>query len=90
MKRRDLLKRIAKAADSKDIEWVLVRTRGGHDIYRLGQSVQVSARGEGFAIQNTGKALNNAAVNDALQVRMDSGQIVNGRLMADGSVQVML
>lgn len=42
MKRRDLLKRIAKAADSKDIEWVLVRTRGGHDIYWLGQSVQVS------------------------------------------------
>nr|WP_213991209.1 flagellar basal body P-ring formation chaperone FlgA [Sodalis sp. dw_96] len=59
-------------------------------LIKMGQPVQVSAQGEGFAIQNTGKAMNNAAVNDPLQVRMDSGQIVNGRLMPDGSVHVML
>ncbi len=59
-------------------------------LVKMGQPVQVSARGEGFAIQSTGKAMNNAAVNDPLQVRMDSGQIVNGRLMADGSVHVTL
>ncbi|NDL62624.1 flagellar basal body P-ring formation protein FlgA [Enterobacteriales bacterium SAP-6] len=57
---------------------------------KTGQQVQISAQGEGFAIQSTGKAMNNAAVNDRLRVRMDSGQMVNGRLLADGTVQVML
>ncbi|XBS68381.1 flagellar basal body P-ring formation chaperone FlgA [Acerihabitans sp. KWT182] len=57
---------------------------------KIGQPVQVSAQGEGFAIQSTGKALNNAAVNDALQVRMDSGQTLNGRVMPDGSIHVGL
>ncbi|WP_413724774.1 flagellar basal body P-ring formation chaperone FlgA [Sodalis sp. RH16] len=59
-------------------------------LIKMGQPVQVSAQGEGFAIRSTGKAMNNAAVNDALQVRMDSGQVVNGRLMPDGSVRMGL
>jgi hypothetical protein len=40
MKRRDLLRRVAKAADAKDVEWVFVR--GEHDVYRLGKTIQVS------------------------------------------------
>lgn len=59
-------------------------------LVKMGQPVQVSARGTGFAVQSTGKAMNNAAVNDPLRVRMDSGQIVTGRLMADGTVHVVL
>ncbi|WP_413738590.1 flagellar basal body P-ring formation chaperone FlgA [Sodalis sp. RH21] len=54
-----------------------------------GQTVQVTAQGEGFAVQSTGKAMNNAAVNDRLQVRMDSGQVVNGQLLDDGNVRVI-
>lgn len=57
---------------------------------KTGQQVQVSAQGEGFAVQSTGKAMDNAAVNDRLRVRMDSGQLVNGQLQTDGTVHVML
>jgi flagella basal body P-ring formation protein FlgA len=59
-------------------------------LVKMGQQVQVSVQGEGFAIQSTGKAMSNASLNDALQVRMDAGQIVNGKLMANGSVHVNL
>lgn len=59
-------------------------------LVKMGQQVQVSAQGDGFAIQSTGKAMSNAALNDPLQVRMDSGQIVSGKLMSDGSVHVAL
>ncbi len=59
-------------------------------LVKNGQQVQVSALGEGFTIQSSGKAMNNAAANDPLRIRMDSGQIVNGRLMPDGSVHVVL
>ena len=59
-------------------------------LVKIGQLVQVAAHGDGFAVQSAGKAMSNAAVNDSLRVRMDSGQIVTGRLMADGTVQVVL
>jgi flagella basal body P-ring formation protein FlgA len=59
-------------------------------LVKIGQQVKMSAQGVGFAIQSSGKAMNNAAVNDTLQVRMDSGQIVNGQVMPDGSLHVML
>jgi len=59
-------------------------------LVKMGQPVEVSAQGAGFSIQSSGKAMNNAAVNDSLQVRMDSGQIVSGKLMADGGIHVML
>lgn len=42
MKRGELLKRIAKAAGDKGIEWTFVRAGGRHDVYRLGDSVQLS------------------------------------------------
>jgi len=42
MKRRDLLKRIAREAQTRGGEWVLVRAGAEHDIYRLGKTVQVS------------------------------------------------
>ncbi|WP_243701384.1 flagellar basal body P-ring formation chaperone FlgA [Sodalis ligni] len=59
-------------------------------LVKNGQQVQVSALGEGFTVQSSGKAMNNAAANDPVRIRMDSGQIVNGRLMPDGSVHVVL
>ncbi|TKI08367.1 flagellar basal body P-ring formation protein FlgA [Martelella alba] len=56
----------------------------------IGQPVQVLAQGAGFAVQSAGKAMNNAAVNDDLRVRMESGQIVSGQLLPDGSIHVVL
>jgi len=55
-----------------------------------GQEVQVSANGGGFNITSTGKAMNNAAANDSVRVRMPSGQIVNGTVAQDGSVSLMI
>lgn len=42
MKRQELLKRISEAAAAKGIEWELARSGGQHDIFRLGDSVQIS------------------------------------------------
>jgi len=39
MKRRDLLKRLAEVAAEADEDLELVRSRGGHDIYRIGTTM---------------------------------------------------
>lgn len=57
-------------------------------LIKTGQPVQVTARGEGFSVQGTGKAMGNAAVNDRLRVRMESGQLVTGLVTPDGGIQV--
>jgi len=41
-KRQDLLKRISEAAAAKGFEWELARSDGQHDIFRFGDSVQIS------------------------------------------------
>jgi predicted RNA binding protein YcfA (HicA-like mRNA interferase family) len=38
VKQRDLLKKIAKAAKHKKVDWYLAREGGNHSIYRLGSS----------------------------------------------------
>ncbi|MCL2895301.1 flagellar basal body P-ring formation chaperone FlgA [Brenneria tiliae] len=57
---------------------------------RSGQRVQVIASGDGFNISSEGKVMNNAVLNDSVRVRMNSGQIVNGLVEADGTVKVAL
>lgn len=57
---------------------------------QAGQQVQVSAIGAGFNVSSTGKALNNAAAEDNVRVRMPSGQIVNGKVDADGTVRITI
>ena len=42
MKRTLLLRQIARAANDKGLEWERVSTRGSHDKWRLGRTVQVS------------------------------------------------
>ncbi len=57
-------------------------------LVKTGQPVQVTAQGEGFSVQGTGKAMGNAAVNDRLRVRMDSGQMVVGLVNPDGGIRI--
>ncbi|PWC22135.1 flagellar basal body P-ring formation protein FlgA [Brenneria roseae subsp. roseae] len=57
---------------------------------KSGQTVQVIASGAGFSISSEGKVMNNAVLNDKVRVRMNSGQIVNGSVDADGTVKVAL
>lgn len=55
-----------------------------------GQEVQVQATGTGFNVSSTGKAMNNAAASETVRVRMPSGQIVNGKVAADGTVSIVI
>ncbi|MGD8107178.1 flagellar basal body P-ring formation chaperone FlgA [Pantoea sp. FN0302] len=55
-----------------------------------GEETDVIAYGNGFHIMARGKALDNAAVNDPVRVRMKSGQLVTGSVNHDGSVRINL
>ncbi|WP_410015406.1 flagellar basal body P-ring formation chaperone FlgA [Sodalis sp. C49] len=57
-------------------------------LVKTGQPVQVTAQGDGFSVQGTGKAMGNAAVNDRLRVRMESGQMVVGQVTPDGGIRI--
>jgi len=57
-------------------------------IIQQGQVVKVISRGEGFAVSAEGRALTNAGVGQAVQVRMNSGQTVSGTARPDASVEL--
>lgn len=57
-------------------------------VVRQGMSVRLISRGSGFAVSAEGKAINNAAEGQMVQVRMNSGQTLSGIAQADGSVEV--
>ena len=57
-------------------------------VIRQGQTVRVVSRGSGFAVSAEGKAINNAADGQVVQVRMNSGPTVSGIARADGSVEI--
>lgn len=59
-------------------------------VIKSGQDVQVLAQGEGFNVNSHGKAMNNAAIQDSVRVRMPSGQIVSGVVADDGTIRIML
>ncbi|AJJ11719.1 flagella basal body P-ring formation protein FlgA [Yersinia rohdei] len=59
-------------------------------VIKAGQDVQVLAQGEGFNVNSNGKAMNNAAIQDNVRVRMASGQIVSGTLAEDGIIRIIL
>ncbi|BBE51349.1 Flagella basal body P-ring formation protein FlgA [Ferriphaselus amnicola] len=53
-----------------------------------GQMVKLRVRMEGFFVTSEGKALNNAAEGQPVQVRTASGQVIGGTAGADGAVEV--
>lgn len=59
-------------------------------VIQAGQAVQVMAQGTGFNISGAGKAMNNAAAEDNVRVRMVSGQIISGIANNDGSIRITL
>lgn len=59
-------------------------------VIKAGQPVQVMAQGDGFNISGAGKAMNNAAAEDNVRVRMLSGQIVSGIASHDGTIRIAL
>jgi flagella basal body P-ring formation protein FlgA len=57
-------------------------------VIHQGQTVRVVSKGSGFAVSAEGKAINNAAIGQAAQIRMSSGQTITGTARADGSVEI--
>lgn len=53
-----------------------------------GQTVKLISRGNGFNVSSEGKALNNAAAGQLVQVRVASGQTIGGIARSDGMVEV--
>ncbi|MBK1679998.1 flagella basal body P-ring formation protein FlgA [Rhodocyclus tenuis] len=53
-----------------------------------GQNVKLLYRGSGFSVSSDGRALNNAAAGQVVQVRTSGGQTVSGVARADGTVEV--
>lgn len=58
-------------------------------VIRQGQSVRVISKGTGFAVTGEGKAINNAAAGQIVQIRMSSGQTLSGTATSDGSVEII-
>jgi flagella basal body P-ring formation protein FlgA len=57
-------------------------------VIRQGQTVRLISKGPGFSVSSEGKAINNAAEGQVVQVRMSSGQVVSGVAKADGSAEI--
>ncbi|MCX8086970.1 MAG: flagellar basal body P-ring formation chaperone FlgA [Rhodocyclaceae bacterium] len=57
-------------------------------VVRSGQTVKLVSRGPGFAVTNEGRALNQAAEGQPVQVRLTNGQVVSGIARAGGIVEV--
>lgn len=55
---------------------------------RQGQSVKLVYRGSGFSVSSDGRALNNAAAGQVVQVRSSGGQTISGIARGDGIVEV--
>lgn len=55
-----------------------------------GQNVTVIASGDGFNVSSEGRAMNNATATQPVRVRMNSGQIVSGKVAPDGNILITL
>ncbi len=57
-------------------------------VIQRGETVHIIASGRGITIRTEGKAIGNAAIGEAVQVKVNSGNIING-LAAEGGVVLM-
>lgn len=57
-------------------------------VIRQGQTVKVIASGTGFAVSAEGRAINNAAEGEIVQVRMQNGTSIRGIARSDGRVEL--
>lgn len=57
-------------------------------VVKQGQNVKVVSGGVSFQVSSDGRALNNAAVGQVIQVRLASGQVISGIAQKDGTVSI--
>jgi flagella basal body P-ring formation protein FlgA len=58
------------------------------NVIRQGQTVQLTARGNGFTVTSEGQAMGNAAAGQVITVKTRSGQLVKGIARGEGVVEV--
>ncbi|OSN01733.1 flagellar basal body P-ring formation chaperone FlgA [Lonsdalea populi] len=56
---------------------------------KMGDIVKVAVSGDGFSIVSEGKSMDNATLNDAVRIRMESGQIITGTVAEKGLVKIV-
>lgn len=59
------------------------------NIIRQGQTVQISAKGNGFTVSSDGQAMGNAALGQVVTVKTRSGQLIKGIAKSEGVVEVV-
>ena len=57
-------------------------------VVKQGQNVKVVSGGVDFQVSSDGRALNNAAMDQVVQVRLASGQVISGIAQKDGTVAI--
>lgn len=57
-------------------------------VVRQGQTVKVVSHGPGFSVANDGRALNNAAAGEVVQIRLANGQVISGIARSSGAVEI--
>lgn len=57
-------------------------------VVKQGQNVKVVSGGVSFQVSSDGRALNNAAVGQVIQIRLASGQVISGIAQKDGTVSI--
>jgi flagella basal body P-ring formation protein FlgA len=57
-------------------------------VVKQGQSVKVVSGGAGFQVASEGRALNNGAAGEVVQVRLASGQVISGIARGDGTIGI--
>ncbi|MQQ99466.1 flagellar basal body P-ring formation chaperone FlgA [Glaciimonas soli] len=58
------------------------------EVIKQGQTVKVSAQGQGFVASTEGRAMSNGSVGARLQVKADNGKMLQGIVLADGTVEM--
>lgn len=58
------------------------------NVIKQGQSVQLTARGNGFTVTSEGQAMSNATAGQVVTVKTRSGQLVKGIARSEGVVEV--
>ena len=57
-------------------------------VVKQGQNVKVVSGGISFQVSSDGRALNNAAASQVVQVRLASGQVLSGIAQQDGTIAI--
>jgi flagella basal body P-ring formation protein FlgA len=59
-------------------------------VIKSGDQVRVTLVGKGFAIDTSGQAMSDSAMGGSVKVRISEGKIVQGTVVSQGAVEVLI